>query len=166
MGLQDFRDTDQGSMLRVKGADGLLPIGPGLVSGINIFEQTLRTFRNGRLVQEAHIGNEMIWGPHYMVADIARHITLVPGDVILTGTPCHSRPVEVGDLIEVEITGLGRLSSRVVAGSVPRAAALGVGHMPTDSAEVRRVALGFDERVPQHFKDNYRAAGALTKAAD
>jgi 5-oxopent-3-ene-1,2,5-tricarboxylate decarboxylase / 2-hydroxyhepta-2,4-diene-1,7-dioate isomerase len=166
MGLQDFRDTDQGSMLRVKGADGLLPIGPGLVSGINIFEQKLRTFRNGRLVQEAHIGDEMIWGPHYMVADIARHITLVPGDVILTGTPCHSRPVEVGDLIEVEITGLGRLSSRVVAGPVPRAAALGVGHMPTDSAEVRRVALGFDERVPQHFKDNYRAAGALTKADD
>ena len=162
MGLQDFRDTDQGSMLRVKGADGMLPIGPGLVSGINIYEQTLRTYRNGLLVQEAHIGDEMIWGPHYMVADIARHITLMPGDVVLTGTPCHSRSVDVGDLVEVEITGLGRLASRVVAGPVPRAAALGVGHMPTDSPEVRRVALGFDERVPQHFRDSYRAA-AITK---
>jgi 5-oxopent-3-ene-1,2,5-tricarboxylate decarboxylase / 2-hydroxyhepta-2,4-diene-1,7-dioate isomerase len=158
MGLQDFRDTDQGSMLRVKGADGLLPLGPGLVSGINIFEQTLRTYRNGLLVQEAHIGDELIWGPHYMVADIARHITLVPGDVVLTGTPCHSRSVEAGDLIEVEITGLGRLSSRVVNAPLPRAAALGVGHMPTDSPEVRRVALGVDERVPAHFTENYRAA--------
>jgi 5-oxopent-3-ene-1,2,5-tricarboxylate decarboxylase/2-hydroxyhepta-2,4-diene-1,7-dioate isomerase len=158
MGLQNFRDTDQGSMLRVKGADGMLPIGPGVVSGINIFEQTLRTYRNGRLVQEAQIGDEMIWGPHYMVADIARHITLVPGDVILTGTPCHSRSVDAGDLVEVEVTGLGRLSSRVVAGPVPRASALGVGHAPTDSAEVRRVARGFDERVPEHFKEGYRLA--------
>jgi 5-oxopent-3-ene-1,2,5-tricarboxylate decarboxylase / 2-hydroxyhepta-2,4-diene-1,7-dioate isomerase len=164
MGLQDFRDTDQGSMLRVKGADGMLPIGPGLVSGVNIFEQTLRTYRNGLLVQEAHIGDEMIWGPHYMVADIARHITLLPGDVVLTGTPCHSRSVDVGDFVEVEITGLGRLGSRVVAGPVPRAAALGVGHLPTDSPEVRRVALGFDERVPQRFKDNYRSAVNVKKA--
>ena len=159
MGLQKFRDTDQGSMLRVKGADGLLPLGPEIVSGINILEQTVRTYRNSHLVQEAHIGEEMIWGPHYMVADITRHITLVPGDVILTGAPCHSRSLAVGDLIEVEITGLGRLSSRVVAGSLPRASALGVGHAPTYSAEVRRVALGNNERVPQRFRDGYRLAG-------
>ena len=158
MGLQNFRDTDQGSMLRVKGADGLLPLGPGIVSGINILEQTLRTYRNGELVQEAHIGEEMVWGPHYMVADIARHITLLPGDVVLTGTPCHSRSLDVGDTVEVEISGIGRLSSRVVAGPVPRASALGVGHAPTDSAEVRRVALGFDERVPERFKEGYRKA--------
>jgi len=157
MGLQDFRDTDQGSMLRVKGADGLLPIGPGIVSGVDIFAQTLRTYRNGHMVQEANIGEEMIWGPHYMVADIARHITLLPGDVIMTGTPCHSRSLDVGDTVEVEISQLGRLGSRVVAGPSPRAGALGVGHAPTDSAEVRRVALGFDERVPQRFRDAYRA---------
>lgn len=158
MGLQNFRDTDQGSMLRVKGGDGMLPIGPGIVSGVNIFEQTLRTYRNGELVQEAHIGEEMVWGPHYMVADIARHITLVPGDVILTGTPCHSRSVDPGDLVEVEISGLGRLASRVVAGPVPRASELGVGHAPTDSDEVRRVALGYDPRVPERFKEGYRRA--------
>ena len=164
MGLQDFRDTDQGSMLRVKGADGLLPIGPGLVRGVDIFAQTLRTYRNGLLVQEAKIGDEMVWGPHYMVADIARHITLMPGDVILTGTPCHSRSLDPGDTIELEITGLGRLGARVVAGPAPRASALGVGHMPADSAEVRRVALGNDERVPEHFKQNYRnAAGKGTR---
>ena len=158
MGLQDFRDTDQGSMLRVKGADTLLPIGPGLVKGVDLFAQTLRTYRNGLLVQEAHIGDETIWGPHYVIADIARHITLLAGDVILMGTPCHSRSVDPGDLVECEITGLGRLAGTVTAIAAPRAAALGVGHQPTDSPEVRRVALGFDERVPAHLKENYRAA--------
>jgi 5-oxopent-3-ene-1,2,5-tricarboxylate decarboxylase / 2-hydroxyhepta-2,4-diene-1,7-dioate isomerase len=158
MGLQDFRDTDQGSMLRVKGADTLLPIGPGIVRGINLFEQTLRTYVDGLVVQEAHIGEETIWGPHYVIADIARHITLLPGDVILMGTPCHSRSVDAGQVVECEITGLGRVSGTVTAIAAPRAAALGVGHAPTDSAEVKRVALGFDERVPERLKDNLRRA--------
>ena len=158
MGLQDFRDTDQGSMLRVKGADTLLPIGPGLVRGVNLFAQTLRTYVDGLVVQEAHIGEETIWGPHYVIADIARHITLLQGDVILMGTPCHSRSVDPGQVVECEITGIGRVSGTVCAIAAPRAAALGVGHAPTDSPEVRRVALGFDERVPAHLKDNLATA--------
>jgi len=155
MGLHDFRDTDSGSMLRVKGADGMCPIGPGIVSGIDPRQQTLRTYRNGELVQEANIGEELVWGPDYMIADLARHITLMPGDIVLTGTPCHSRSLDVGDTIEVEISGIGRLGCTVVAGPAPRASA---GHQPTDSDEVRRVALGNDERVPDRFKDNYRKA--------
>jgi 5-oxopent-3-ene-1,2,5-tricarboxylate decarboxylase / 2-hydroxyhepta-2,4-diene-1,7-dioate isomerase len=158
MGLQDFRDTDQGSMLRVKGADTLLPIGPGIVRGVNLFEQTLRTYVNGLVVQEAHIGDETIWGPHYVIADIARHITLLAGDVILMGTPCHSRSVDAGQVVACEITGIGRVAGTVVAIDAPRASALGVGHAPTDSAEVRRVAMGFDERVPERFKANLRKA--------
>ncbi|CAM3506833.1 fumarylacetoacetate hydrolase family protein [Paracidovorax anthurii] len=154
MGLQDFRDTDQGSMLRVKGADTLLPIGPGLVRGIDLFAQTLRTYVNGRVVQEARIGEETIWGPHYVIADLARHITLLAGDVILMGTPCHSRSVDPGDFVECEITGLGRVAGTVVEIAAPRASALGVGHQPTDTPEVRRVALGFDERVPDRLKQN------------
>ena len=154
MGLQDFRDTDQGSMLRVKGADTLLPIGPGIVRGVNLFEQTLRTFVNGRMVQEAHIGDETIWGPHYVIADLARHITLMPGDVILMGTPCHSRSVDPGQTVACEITEIGRVAGTVVAIDAPRVAALGVGHQPADSPEVRRVALGFDERVPEQLREN------------
>jgi 5-oxopent-3-ene-1,2,5-tricarboxylate decarboxylase / 2-hydroxyhepta-2,4-diene-1,7-dioate isomerase len=46
----------------------------------------------------------------------------------------------------------------VVGIAAPRASALGVGHAPTDTPEVRRVALGFDERVPERFKDNLRKA--------
>lgn len=164
MGLQDFRDTDQGSMLRVKGADTLLPIGPGIVRGVNLFEQTLRTYVDGLVVQEAHIGEETIWGPHYVIADLARHITLVQGDVILMGTPCHSRSVDPGQIVECEITGIGRISGMVTAIAAPRASALGVGHAPTDSPEVQRVALGFDERVPERFKDNLRKAkGAVSR---
>ena len=158
MGLQDFRDTDQGSMLRVKGADTLLPIGPGLIRGVDLFAQTLRTYVNGQVVQEAHIGDETIWGPHYVIADIARHITLVAGDVILMGTPCHSRSIDPGDVVECEISRVGRLMGTVTQIEAPRASALNIGHQPTDSAEVRRVALGFDERVPKHLKSNLRAA--------
>jgi 5-oxopent-3-ene-1,2,5-tricarboxylate decarboxylase/2-hydroxyhepta-2,4-diene-1,7-dioate isomerase len=164
MGLQNYRDTDQGSMLRVKGADTMLPIGPGIVRGVNLFEQTLTTYVNGLVVQQAHIGDETIWGPHYVIADIARHITLNAGDVILMGTPCHSRSVDPGDYVECEITELGRLGGRVTAIDAPRASALGVGHQPTDSDEVRRVALGFDQRVEERFKDNLRKAHTKTDA--
>jgi 5-oxopent-3-ene-1,2,5-tricarboxylate decarboxylase/2-hydroxyhepta-2,4-diene-1,7-dioate isomerase len=97
-------------------------------------------------------------GPHYVIADLARHITLLAGDVILMGTPCHSRSVDAGDVVECEISGLGCVSGTVVAIEAPRASALGVGHAPTDSTEVRRVALGFDERVPQWLQDNLRRA--------
>jgi len=148
VGLQDMRDTDAGSMLRVKGPDGFCPVGPGIVSGIDIRKQTLRTYRNGKLAQEGAI-SEMLFGIDYIIADLARHITLVPGDVVMTGTPANSRPMNVGDLIEVEVTGLGRLSNRVVASPAPRAA---VGHQPTDTDGVRRVALGNDERLPANLK--------------
>ena len=57
-----------------------------------------------------------------------------------------------------EITGLGRISGTVTAIEAPRASALGVGHQPTDTPEVQRVALGFDERVPEHLKNNLKAA--------
>ncbi len=56
---------------------------------------------------------------HYLVADIARTITLVPGDLLFTGTPANSRPVEPGDVVEVEVEGLGRLTNHVVEGPTP-----------------------------------------------
>ena len=124
------------------------PVGPGLVSGIDIRQSTIRSYRNGVLVQEGTVA-EMIFGIDYLVADLARHITLMPGDLILTGTPANSRPLDVGDLIEVEVTGLGRLSNRVVSCAAPAAM---VGHQPTDTDEVRRVALGNDERLPVAVK--------------
>ena len=61
----------------------------------------------------------MIWDMHYLVADIARTITLLPGDVLLSGTPANSRPVEPGDVVEVEVEGLGTLRNTIVEGNVP-----------------------------------------------
>ncbi|MFI6578124.1 fumarylacetoacetate hydrolase family protein [Nocardiopsis sp. NPDC050513] len=140
-GLHDFRDTDAGSMLRVKGSDTLCPLGPGLVTDWDFRGKYLRTYVNGTLVQDGST-DEMQWDMHYLVADIARTITLVPGDVLLSGTPAHSRPVRPGDVVEVEAEGLGRLRNRVVTGPTPIRA--DVGAQPTESEEVVSTALGGD----------------------
>ncbi len=142
VGLHDFRDTDAGSMLRVKGMDGFCPVGPGIVRGVDVRESVLRTYLNGEVVQEAPLA-EMNFGIDYLVADLCRHITLLPGDVVLTGTPANSRPMQPGDVVEVEVTGLGRLANTVAEVPAPPHA---IGHQPTDSKRVRAVALGSDYR--------------------
>jgi 5-oxopent-3-ene-1,2,5-tricarboxylate decarboxylase/2-hydroxyhepta-2,4-diene-1,7-dioate isomerase len=140
-GLHDFRDTDAGSMLRVKGSDTLCPLGPGLVTDWSFAGKRLRTLVNGVVAQDGST-DEMTWDMHYLVADIARTITLLPGDVLLSGTPAHSRPVEPGDVVEVEVEGLGTLSNTVVDGATPIPADFGA--QPTESEEVRSTALGGD----------------------
>ena len=140
VGCQDYRDTDAGSMLRVKGMDGFCPLGPGIVSGVDVRRSMIRTFINGAVVQEGAVA-EMIFPIDYILADLCRFITLLPGDVILSGTPKNSRPMNVGDLVEVEVSGIGRLSNRVVETPTPSHE---VGHQPTDTDAVRRVALGSD----------------------
>jgi 5-oxopent-3-ene-1,2,5-tricarboxylate decarboxylase / 2-hydroxyhepta-2,4-diene-1,7-dioate isomerase len=140
-GLHDFRDTDAGSMLRVKGSDTMAPLGPGLVTDWDFRGKGLRTYVNGTLVQDGST-DEMQWNMHYLVADIARSITLNPGDVILSGTPANSRPVKPGDVIEVEADGLGRLRNHVVEGPLPVSVELGA--QPSESEEVVSTALGGD----------------------
>jgi 5-oxopent-3-ene-1,2,5-tricarboxylate decarboxylase / 2-hydroxyhepta-2,4-diene-1,7-dioate isomerase len=140
-GLHDFRDTDAGSMLRVKGSDTMAPLGPGLVTDWDFRGKRLRTYVNGALAQDGST-DEMQWDMHYLVADIARTITLYQGDIVLSGTPANSRPVEPGDVVEVDVDGLGRLVNRIVAGPQPVAA--GYGAQPTASEEVVSTALGGD----------------------
>ena len=140
VGCQDYRDTDAGGMTRVKGMDGFCPVGPGIVRGVDVRNSTVRTYLNGKVVQEGPV-NEMVFGIDYQLADLCRHITLLPGDIVLTGTPANSRPMNPGDVVEVEVTGLGRLSNRVAELAAP---SHNVGHQPTDSDEVRRVALAGD----------------------
>src|ERR1700750_2812762 len=72
-GLHDFRDTDAGSMLRVKGSDTLVPLGPGLVTGWVLLGKRLRTYVTGAVVQSGPT-DEMRCDMHYLVADIARTI--------------------------------------------------------------------------------------------
>ena len=138
-GLHDFRDTDAGSMLRVKGSDTLCPIGPGLVTGWDFHAKRIRTRVNGEVRQEGTTA-EMIWDMRYLVADIARTITLMPNDVILSGTPANSRPVDPGDVVEVEVDGLGVLRSFIVEGDVP--VRKDVGAQPSGSEEVVSTAFG------------------------
>jgi 5-oxopent-3-ene-1,2,5-tricarboxylate decarboxylase/2-hydroxyhepta-2,4-diene-1,7-dioate isomerase len=128
-------------MLRVKGSDSLCPLGPGLVTGWDFHGKRISTRVNGTTVQDGST-DEMIWDMHYLVADIARTITLVPGDVILSGTPANSRPVRPGDVVEVEVEGLGTLRNTVVEGSVP--VRKDVGAQPSESEEVVSTALGGD----------------------
>jgi 5-oxopent-3-ene-1,2,5-tricarboxylate decarboxylase / 2-hydroxyhepta-2,4-diene-1,7-dioate isomerase len=140
-GLHDFRDTDAGSMLRVKGSDTLCPLGPGLVTGWDFRSKRLATRVNGEVVQDGST-DEMIWDMHYLVADIARTITLEPGDVILSGTPANSRPVQPGDVVEVEVEGLGALRNTIVEGDVPIRD--DVGAQPSESEEVISTVFGGD----------------------
>lgn len=140
-GLHDFRDTDAGSMLRVKGSDTLCPVGPGLVTGWDFRDRLIRTLVNGDVRQEDTTSN-MAWDMPYLVADLARTITLLPGDLILSGTPAGSRPVEPGDVVTVEVEGLGALTNRIVEGPVPVGS--DVGAQPSDSEEVVSTAMGGD----------------------
>jgi 5-oxopent-3-ene-1,2,5-tricarboxylate decarboxylase/2-hydroxyhepta-2,4-diene-1,7-dioate isomerase len=137
-GLHDFRDTDAGSMLRVKGSDTLCPVGPGVVTGWDFHGKRITTRVNGEIVQDGNT-DEMEWDMHYLVADIARNITLEPGDLLLSGTPANSRPVQPGDVVAVEVEGLGRLENHVVAGPAPIRD--DVGAQPTSSEEVVSTAL-------------------------
>jgi 5-oxopent-3-ene-1,2,5-tricarboxylate decarboxylase/2-hydroxyhepta-2,4-diene-1,7-dioate isomerase len=143
VGLHDFRHADRGSMLRVKGQDGFLPLGPELVPAeeFDPTDFTLRTYLNGEVVQEG-TAEDLIWGVAYQLADLCRLITLEPGDIVLTGTPANSRPMEPGDEVAVEISGLGRLENTVVDWDVDLSAA---GEQPAVSANTLHVALAIPE---------------------
>ena len=132
-----------------EGHGRLLPdrAGPGLRRRCP--QVDLRSYKNGKMVQEGAI-SEQIFDCGYLIADLARHMTFLPGDILLTGTPANSRPLETGDTIDVEVTGVGRLSNKVVEVPAPRAA-VGFPASP-DSDGVRRVALGNEERLPDKFK--------------
>ena len=140
-GLHDFRDTDAGSMLRVKGSDTLAPVGPGVVTDWDFRNKGIRTLVNGVAKQDSTTA-EMEWDMHYLVADIAGTITLVPGDLLFSGTPAFSRPVQPGDVVEVEGEGLGTLTNHIVEGPTP--IRTDVGAQPTESEEVVSTALGGD----------------------
>ena len=138
-GLHDFRDTDAGSMLRVKGADTFCPIGPGVVTDWDFNNKRMLTLV-GEDVRQDGSTDEMAWDMHYLVADVARLITLVPGDIILSGTPAVSRPVQPGDVVHVEVEGLGTLTNHIVEGPTPVSDEIGA--QPTATEEVLSTALG------------------------
>jgi 5-oxopent-3-ene-1,2,5-tricarboxylate decarboxylase/2-hydroxyhepta-2,4-diene-1,7-dioate isomerase len=143
-GVHDFRHADRGSMLRVKGQDGFCPLGPVLVDAEDVDpdDLTIRTYVNGELRQEGHTGRDLLFSFAYQIADVSRLITLEPGDVLLTGTPANSRPVEPGDVVAVEVDGIGRLENTVV--QLERDLEP-VGDQPAVTANTLHVALAIPE---------------------
>jgi 5-oxopent-3-ene-1,2,5-tricarboxylate decarboxylase/2-hydroxyhepta-2,4-diene-1,7-dioate isomerase len=158
IGLHDFRHADRGSMFRVKGQDGFLPLGPELVPAreFDPTSFTLRTLLNGEPVQEA-TADDLLWSVAYQLADICRLITLEPGDVVLTGTPANSRPMEPGDTVAVEISGLGRLESHVEDWAVDLS---GPGEQPQVSAQTLHVALAIPEDEAERMTAEATRGGA------
>jgi 2-keto-4-pentenoate hydratase/2-oxohepta-3-ene-1,7-dioic acid hydratase in catechol pathway len=105
--------------------DKFMPIGPYLVTADEVPDpQTLaiRTWLNGELRQNSNT-DDMIFPVAEIISYISRHFTLEPGDVIITGTPegvilgmAEKRWMVPGDIVEVEVEGLGKLRNRMVAG--------------------------------------------------
>jgi 5-oxopent-3-ene-1,2,5-tricarboxylate decarboxylase / 2-hydroxyhepta-2,4-diene-1,7-dioate isomerase len=143
-GVHDFRHADRGSMLRVKGQDGFCPLGPALADAADVDpdDLTIRTFVNGELVQEGNTGDDLMFSFAYQVADLSRLVTLEPGDVLLTGTPANSRPVEPGNVVAVEVDGIGRLENTVEQSEEELEP---VGEQPAVTAQTLHVALAMPE---------------------
>jgi 5-oxopent-3-ene-1,2,5-tricarboxylate decarboxylase/2-hydroxyhepta-2,4-diene-1,7-dioate isomerase len=150
VGLHDFRHADRGAMLRVKGQDGFLPLSPELIPAAEFdpTDFTLTTTLNGEVVQRAS-AEDLIWPIAYQLADLCRLITLEPGDVVLTGTPANSRPMELGDVVTVEIAshdtppGRARVQNTVVDWDVDLS---GAGEQLQTSANTLHVALAIPEQ--------------------
>ena len=94
------------------------------------------------MVQEAHSGSDLMFSVAYQVADLARYITLLPGDLVLTGTPANSRPVEPGDVVEVEVSGIGRLRNTIVEMDHEQ---VKIGFQPEITAATLHVAIAMPE---------------------
>ena len=108
---------------------------------------------NGEVVQEAG-ADDLLFGVAYQLADLCRLITLEPGDVVLTGTPANSRPMQPGDVVEVEIDGLGRLTNTVVEWDVDLSEA---GEQLATSANTLHVALAVPEDEAERMVERSEA---------
>ena len=103
---------------RAKAFDTFCPIGPKIVSGINPDNLEIKLYLNGELQQSSNTSN-LIFKVKYLIAYISQVMTLEPEDLILTGTPAGIGPMQVGDVVEVEIEKIGKLVNQVVAKKLP-----------------------------------------------
>ncbi|MDR1397316.1 MAG: fumarylacetoacetate hydrolase family protein [Desulfarculales bacterium] len=100
-----FKDSQ---FTRAKGFDTFCPLGPAIALDLSPDNLRLRTFLNGEVRQDSST-SDMIFSAAYLVSYVSRIMTLHPGDVIATGTPSGTGPMKEGDLICVELEGVGRL---------------------------------------------------------
>lgn len=140
-GVHDFRWADRGSNLLAKGQDGYTPIGPSMdARNIDPAQLRLRTFVNGDLRQDTE-HDELLFSPAQLVADLARFMTLEPGDVVLAGTPTGTGVVEPGDIVEVALDGAGSVTTTVVEAERPLRE---YGAMPKATVAARAYVTGVE----------------------
>ena len=108
---RDLQKKDR-QFSRSKSFDTFCPIGPEIVSGIDPSDAAITTRVNGAVRQSARVA-DMVFSPAFLVAYVSRMMTLMPGDLILTGTPAGVGPLSPGDVVEVEIEGVGVLRNSV-----------------------------------------------------
>ncbi len=104
-----------GQWTRGKGFDGFCPLGPWIETEIDPLDLALECRVNGETRQAART-SQLAFGPGELLEFVSGVMTLLPGDVILTGTPAGVGPLQVGDRVQVEIEGIGVLENTVVAG--------------------------------------------------
>jgi 2-keto-4-pentenoate hydratase/2-oxohepta-3-ene-1,7-dioic acid hydratase in catechol pathway len=99
---------------RAKGSDTFAPLGPAIVTGIDYGNLLLQTRLNGEVVQKQYT-SDLIFDCPTIVSRISGWVTLMPGDIIYTGTPGSTRKLSPGDVVEVEIENIGVLRNPVQA---------------------------------------------------
>ncbi|HEX5397454.1 MAG TPA: fumarylacetoacetate hydrolase family protein [Verrucomicrobiae bacterium] len=113
---QDISDRNiqkaDGQWARAKSFDTFTPLGPFVETVIDPRDLTIQQFQNGQLRQNSST-NQLIFKPAELVSFISTNLTLLPGDVILTGTPSGVGPIQSGDKLEVRIQGLAPLVNTV-----------------------------------------------------
>jgi len=109
---RDFQRGD-GQWSRAKGSDTFCPLGPWIETDLDPSDLRIVGRLNGEVRQEARTA-DLAFGIPALIAHITRYFTLLPGDVILTGTPAGIGPLQPGDVYEVEIEGVGTLRNRIV----------------------------------------------------
>jgi 2-keto-4-pentenoate hydratase/2-oxohepta-3-ene-1,7-dioic acid hydratase in catechol pathway len=110
---RDLQRKD-GQFTRAKGFDSFCPLGPWVETELDVSDLRVQTFLNGEVKQDGRT-SDLIFDVPTLVAHVTSVMTLLPGDVILTGTPEGVGPMEPGDEVEVTIQGIGSLTNKVVA---------------------------------------------------
>ena len=112
---RDWQKSDV-QWARAKGSDGFGPLGPWIETEIDPADLLITGTVNGELRQKART-SEMTLSPAELISHISQTITLLPGDVVLTGTPPGVGPLEAGDMVEIQIEGIGVLDNPVAPGA-------------------------------------------------
>ncbi len=107
-------EMSQGCLLTSKGFDTFCPIGPVIATDIEYSDLRVRARLNGETRQDSRT-SDLLFGVPQLVSYLSQSMTLLPGDLIITGTPAGVGPIKPGDIVEIEIEGIGILSNPVVA---------------------------------------------------